>query len=161
MPARVFISYAHADESYRDQLDKQLAMLKRAGIIEIWHDRRLIAGQEWDHNIKSELEMADIILLLVSSDFLASDYVHDVEIQRAMTRHQEGAACVIPVILRHCIWYLAPFAKLQALPKDGKPIAKWANTDEAFLDVANGIHIVAKRFHTVGQGDWVNLLVTR
>lgn len=144
MPARVFISYAHADEAYRDQLDKQLAILKRAGIVEIWHDRRLIAGEEWDHGIKAELERADIILLLVSPDFIASDYINDIEIARAMERHHAGSACVIPVILRPCIWDLAPFAKLQALPKDAKAISKWANPDEAYMDVANGIRRAAE-----------------
>lgn len=146
MPARVFISNAHADEVYREQLDKQLTILKRAGIVEIWHDRRLVAGEEWDHRIKSELEAADIILLLVSDDFLASDYIHDVEIKRAMERHDAGSACVIPVIARPCIWEIAPFSKLQGLPKNVKAISKWANTDEAFLDVANGIRRVAERF---------------
>ena len=145
MPARVFASDSHADETLRVQLDQQLAILKRAGIIEIWHDRRLIAGEEWDHGIKTELEAADIILLAVSPDFLASDYINDVEIERAMQRHQDGSTCVIPVILRPCIWSLAPFAKLQGLPKDGKPISKWANTDEAFHDVANGIHRAAEK----------------
>lgn len=140
MPARVFISYAHADETYRDQLDKQLSILQRAGIVEIWHDRRLIAGEEWDHGINSELERADIILLFVSPDFIASDYINDVEIARAMARHAVGSACVIPVILRPCKWEITPFAKLQALPKDAKAISKWPNIDEAYLDVANGIH---------------------
>lgn len=146
MPARVFISYAHADEAYRNQLDKQLAILKRAGIVETWHDRRLVPGEEWDHGIRAELDAAQIILLLVSADFLTSDYVHDVEITRAMERHHAGSARVIPVILRSCAWDLAPFAKLQALPKDGKPIDKWANIDEAFLDVTNGIRGVADTF---------------
>jgi hypothetical protein len=140
MPARVFISYAHADETFRDQLEKQLSILQRAGIVEIWNDRRLVAGEEWDHGIRFELERADIILLLVSPDFIASDYINDVEIARAMERHQAGSACVIPVILRPCKWEIAPFAKLQALPKDAKAISKWPNIDEAYLDVANGIH---------------------
>jgi hypothetical protein len=140
MPARVFISYAHADETYRDQLDKHLSILQRAGIVEIWHDRRLMAGDEWDHGIKSELERADIILLLVSPDFIASGYINDVEIARAMERHEGGSACVIPVILRPCKWEITPFAKLQALPKDAKAISQWPNIDEAYLDVANGIH---------------------
>ena len=145
MPARVFISYAHVDETYRDQLDKQLSILQRAGIVEIWHDRRLVAGDEWDHSIKAELERADIILLLVSPDFIASDYINDVEIERAMERHGAGMACVIPVILRPCKWEIAPFAKLQALPKEAKAISKWPNLDEAYLDVANGIHRAAEK----------------
>jgi TIR domain len=145
MAARVFISYAHADETFREQLDKQLSILKRAGIVEIWHDRRLVAGEEWDHGIKAELEHANIILLLVSPDFIASDYINDVEIARAMERHESGSACVIPVILRHCAWNLTTFAKLQALPKNAKPVAKWADMDEALLDIVNGIKRSAER----------------
>lgn len=151
MPARVFISYAHADETYRDQLDKQLSILQRAGIVEIWHDRRLVAGEEWDHGIKSELERADLILLLVSPDFIASSYINDVEIARAMERHNAGTACVIPIILRPCKWEIAPFAKLQALPKDAKAISKWPNIDEAYLDVANGIHQAVEKLAKAGQ----------
>jgi len=145
MAARVFISYAHADETFREQLDKQLSILKRAGIVETWHDRRLVAGEEWNHGIKSELERADIILLLVSPDFIASDYINDIEIARAMQRHESGLACVIPVILRHCAWNLTTFAKLQALPKNAKPVARWADIDEALLDVVNGIKRAAER----------------
>jgi hypothetical protein len=144
MAARVFISYAHADETFRDQLDKQLSILKRVGIVEIWHDRRLVAGEEWDRGIKAELERADIILLLVSPDFIGSDYINDIEISRAMERHSSGSACVIPVILRHCAWNLATFAKLQVLPKDAKPVAKWADIDEAMLDIINGIKRAAE-----------------
>lgn len=151
MPARVFISYAHADETFRDQLDKHLSILQRAGIVEIWHDRRLVAGEEWDHGIKSELEGADIILLLVSPDFVASDYINDVEIARAMERHEAGSARVIPVILRPCKWDIAPFARLQALPTDAKAISKWPNIDEAYLDVANGIHRAAEKLAKAGR----------
>lgn len=151
MPARVFISYSHADDTYRDELDKQLSILKRNGIVEVWHDRRLVAGEDWDHGIKSELERADIILLLVSSDFIASDYINDVEIKRAVDRHHSGSACVIPIIVRPCIWDLAPFAKLQALPKNAKAISKWANIDEAYLDVAVGIRSAAEKFAKQSQ----------
>lgn len=151
MPARVFISYSHKDEDHRNQLDAQLAILKRAGIVEIWHDRRLVAGDDFDHSIKQELEAADIILLLVSSDFLKSDYISDVEIARAMARHEAGEARVVPVILRPCPWQHAPFAKLQALPKEGKAVTKWPNTDEAFLDIANGIERAAKELRSVSK----------
>lgn len=144
MAARVFISYAHADEPYRSQLEKQLDILCRAGLVEIWHDRRLVPGQEWDHEIASELEAADVVLLLVSSDFMASDYINDVEIARAMERHEEGSAHVIPIVLRPCIWDIAPFSQLQALPKDAKPVDKWANVDEAYLNIAEGIRRVAE-----------------
>ena len=146
MTARLFFSYAHADEALRDRLEVSLAMLKREGLIESWHDRRLVPGEEWDGTINRELEAADIVLFLVSPEFLASDYCWDVEVERAVERHEAGEAVVIPVILRPSDWHGAPFAKLQGLPKDALAITKWADTDDAFLDVTRGIRraIVAR-----------------
>lgn len=135
----VFFSYSHKDEDLRDRLETHLAMLKRQGLIEAWHDRRIVVGNELDNSIRSELEKADIILLLISPDFLASDYCYDVEVKRAMERHDAGEAKVIPIILRHSDWQSAPFGRLLAAPKDGKPINTWADLDEAFLDVVQKI----------------------
>jgi hypothetical protein len=137
--ATIFFSYSHKDEDFRDRLETHLAMLKQLGLIEAWHDRRILAGDNVDHNISANLESADIILLLVSSDFLASKYCYDVEVVRAMERHEAGDARVIPIILRHCDWREAPFGKLLAAPKDGKPIKSWPDIDEAFLDVTKHI----------------------
>ena len=137
--ATIFFSYSHVDESLRDQLEVHLAMLKRQGLIEAWHDRRIKAGDDVDVSIAAELERAEVILLLVSPDFLASKYCYDVEMSRAMERQQAGDARVIPVILRHCDWHDAPFGKLVAAPKDGKPIKSWPDTDAAFLDVVSMI----------------------
>lgn len=138
-PIEVFYCYSHKDEDLRDKLETHLALLKRQGIITGWHNRKITAGKEWAKQIDDHLESAAIILLLVSADFLASDYCYDVEMTRALERHEAGEACVIPVILRPCVWDQAPFAGLQALPKDAKPITTWANIDEAFTDVAKGI----------------------
>ncbi|MGY4627029.1 toll/interleukin-1 receptor domain-containing protein [Bradyrhizobium sp. USDA 4486] len=135
----VFFSYSHRDEDLRDRLEIHLSMLKKQGLIDAWHDRRIKAGDEVDHSIDSNLNAAGVILLLVSPDFLASSYCYDVEMQRAMERHQAGEARVIPVILRHCDWHSAPFGKLLAAPKDGKPIKAWSDIDEAFLDVVKQI----------------------
>ena len=101
-------------------------MLKRQGIIEAWHDRRILAGAQLDDAISAELERADIVLLLISSDFLASEYCYAREMTRALERHREGVCVVIPVILRPCDWTDAPFAGLMALPTDGKPVTQWA-----------------------------------
>jgi hypothetical protein len=143
--ARVFFSYSHKDEELRDRLEVQLAMLKRQGDIEVWHDRRLTAGDDFAGSINEELERADIILLLVSPDFLASQYCYDVEMSKALSRHESGSARVIPIILRHCEWHRAPFGKLLAAPKDGKPVVSWPDLDEAFLDVVRQIRSALPR----------------
>jgi TIR domain len=140
----VFYSYAHRDEALRTELDTHLSLLQRQGIITDWHDRRITAGTVWAGAIDAHLEHAQIILLLVSADFLASNYCYDVELQRAMARHKAGEVRVIPIILRATDWQSASFAALQALPEDGRPIASWPNPDEAFLDVARGIRAVAE-----------------
>src|SRR5262249_6996563 len=116
-----------------------LALLKRQGIIAGWYDRRIGAGEEWKGAIDKNLEVAQVILLLVSSSFLASDHCWDVETKRAVERHDRGEAKVIPIILRPCDWHGAPFARLQALPRDGKAVTSWGNKDEAWTDVAVGI----------------------
>ena len=134
--AKVFFSYSHKDEALRDQLETHLAMLKNQGLIESWHDRRILAGSVLDDAIFSELEVADVILLLISSDFLASTYCFSKEMRRAMERHLAGTARVIPVILRDCDWKSAPFGSLMAAPKDARPVKSWPDIDEAFTDVA-------------------------
>lgn len=135
----IFFSYSHRDEALRDQLETHLAMLKRQGFIETWHDRRLTAGQPFDAEISDNLERADIVLLLVSPDFLASDYCYDRELKRALERHKAGSCTVVPVILRPCDWHDTSFGKLTATPKDGKPITQWPDIDAAFLDVTKAI----------------------
>lgn len=138
-PVELFFSYSHKDEELREELETHLAMLRNEGVIRDWHDRKIAPGQEWDGEIDEHLNGADIILLLASPDFLASQYCYDIEVQRAMARHEAGEACVIPVILRPCEWQRAPFSKLQALPTGTIPITRWPDRDEAFLDVTEGI----------------------
>jgi hypothetical protein len=141
---KVFFSYSHKDEALRDELATHLSMMKRQGVIEAWHDREISAGSEWANAIDENLEVADIILLLVSANFLASDYCYDKEMTRAMERHETREARVIPIILKPADWNGAPFSKLQALPKNAKPITTWPDQDEAFLNVAQGIRRVVE-----------------
>ncbi len=141
-PIRLFYSYAHEDEALRERLETHLKLLKRQGVLQDWHDRDISAGSEWARQISAQLETADIILLLISPDFIASDYCWDVELQRAMARHEAGEAVVIPVVLRETDWTGAPFGKLQALPRDAKPVTRWADPDAAFVDIARGIRKV-------------------
>lgn len=144
----VFFSYCHADEALRDQLEKQLSMLKRQGVIETWHDRRINAGQEIDAAIDEHINTDEIILLLVSPDFIASDYCYNVEMGRAMERHEAKQAIVIPVILRACDWHHAPFGKLLGTPLDGKPVTQWPDRDEAFLQVAKEVRKAADKWRS-------------
>jgi len=143
----VFFSYSHADEALRDQLEKQLSLLKRQGIIETWHDRRIGAGQDFAREIDDHIETDDIILLLISADFLDSDYCYEKEMMRAMARHDAGEAIVIPVILRACDWHGAPFGKLNASPPDGKPVTQFADRDQALLEVAKAVRSAAQRLN--------------
>lgn len=137
--ATIFFSYSHKDEVLRNELEAHLALLKHEGLVEAWHDRRIVAGDEFDGAIFRNLEAADIILLLVSSDFINSAYCYSREMTRAMERHHAGEARVIPVILRHCDWTRAPFGKLLAAPRDGKAVASWPDRDEALADVARQV----------------------
>ena len=138
-PIECFYSYAHADEELRKELEKHLSILKRQEVITNWHDRKIEPGKEWNREIDEHLQTADIILLLISTDFLASDYCYDIEMKRAMERQEAKEARVIPVILRPVDWEKAPFAKLQALPRDAKAVTLWNNEDEAFSNIAAGI----------------------
>ncbi|MCI0691348.1 TIR domain-containing protein [candidate division KSB1 bacterium] len=144
VPVRLFISYTHKDERQRNELEIHLKLLQRQGLIETWHDRKIEAGEEWKRKIDNNLERADIILLLVSADFIASDYCYEIEMKRALERHEKDEARVIPVIVRDCNWHKAPFAKLQALPKAGKAVKKWADKDSAWRNVAEGIERVVE-----------------
>ena len=113
-------------------------------MIEAWHDRRIEAGDEWKEQIDRNLEDADIILLLVSADFIASDYCYVKEMTRALERHERNEARVIPVIVRNVNWTRAPFAHLQALPTDGKAVKKWSDRDTAWRNVSEGIERVVE-----------------
>ena len=141
-PVEVFYSYAHKDETFRNKLETHLSLLQRQGLITAWHDRRILPGADWSQAIDEHLERASVILLLISADFLASDYCYGLEMQRALERHQANEARVIPILLRPVDWNEAPFAHLQALPIGAKPITTWRNRDAAFTDVAAGIRRV-------------------
>jgi hypothetical protein len=135
----VFVSYSHADERWRKELGKHLSVLERQGLIATWHDRMIGAGTEWEGAIDSHLNEARVILLLISADFIDSKYCYDIEMTRALERHQERSALVVPVMIRAVSLKGTPFAALQALPKDAKPVATWADHDSAFVDITDGL----------------------
>ncbi len=141
---KIFLSYAQEDKSSIDELNKHLSSLRRNEKVNTWSDNEIIAGQEWDNSIKKELEAADIILLCVSPDFLdvKKKYIWDIEVEKAMERHNKNGAIVIPIILRYCIWTNETFSKINALPRKGKPISSWMDKDEAWYNVANELELV-------------------
>ena len=126
-PVDLFYSYAHEDESLRDELAGHLKIMERRGVIRTWHDRCLAPGQKWDDEIHAQLATADLVLLLVSADFIKSDYIWGHELDVAMKRHERGEASVVPVMLRSVDITDAPFAALQGLPTDLKPVTSWPN----------------------------------
>jgi TIR domain len=138
----ILYCYAREDEKLRDELAKYLEPLRRSGEITTWHDRKILPGAEWKQEIDTHLDSADIILLLVSPNFMASRYCYTVEMQRALERHQKKDARVIPVILNPVDWQNTPLEVLQALPRDGKPITLWRHRSQAFSNVVEGIHKV-------------------
>src|SRR6266852_1994682 len=146
MSLEVFYSYAHEDEDLRKDLEKHLSLLQRNGWIVSWNDRCIRAGDEWRNQIDAHVRSAHIVLLLISPDFIASDYCYDVEMKLALERHAKHEVIVIPIILRPVDWSGAPFGGVEALPRDAKPVTSWSNRDEAFADVARGIREVVLRF---------------
>ena len=147
MAIKIFFSYAHEDEELLKRLKAQLRPLQREGLIEVWHDRDISAGTEWEGKINEHLKTAEIILLLISPDFMNSDYCYSIEMKKAIERHENGKARVIPIILDYCHWQIKPLNKLQALPQDAEPTTntrRWHNLNEAFFNVAEGIRKVVE-----------------
>jgi hypothetical protein len=140
---KLFISYNHADETYNVELLKHIDPLRRLKLIDAWHDGKIQAGQPLNKEIINQLSTADIILMLVSIDYLNSYYCIEIEMEKAMERHAAGTARVIPVILRSCMWQHMPFSNLKALPKDAKAVSTWGDRDEALVSVAEDLRIVA------------------
>jgi O-acetyl-ADP-ribose deacetylase (regulator of RNase III) len=141
----IFISYAHEDETLRQRLGKHLSGLRREGVITDWHDREITAGSEWATEIDRHLDSARVILMLLSADFIDSDYCYGVEMTRALERHRAGDARVIPVVLRAVDWTHSPLGRIQGLPKDAKPVTSWSDQDSAFLDVTEGIRAALRQ----------------
>ena len=143
MPVKIFFCYAHEDEGLLNKLKRHIWPLRRQGLIDVWHDRDISAGTEWEQEISQHLNTAQIILLLVSPDFLYSEYCYGVEMKQAIERHQRGEAQVIPIIIRPVYWQ-GILGLLQALPKDGLPITdpEWHTLDRALYNVTEGIRTV-------------------
>jgi TIR domain len=139
------VSYSHQDEEIRNELIKHLSPLRRLNLIADWHDRKIEAGDKWEQVISENLKKADIVIVIISIDFINSAYCYDVEMEMALDRAAAGQATIIPVIARRCIWKNSPFSSYQTLPTDGKAIATWPDRDEALSVVAEGVQQVAER----------------
>jgi tetratricopeptide (TPR) repeat protein len=149
MPIHIFFCYAHEDEALLKKLKNHLQPLQRQGLIDTWHDRDISAGTEWKSQINQHLNTADIILLLISSDFMASDYCYDIEMKKALERHERKEAHVIPIILRPVYWQ-GVLGTLQTLPKNAIPVLNqnWHSPDDAFFDVAESIRQIIRELQS-------------
>jgi hypothetical protein len=148
MSTKVFISYSHKDEEFKDSLTEHLAGLVRSGVISEWNDRKIIPGTDWSNEISENLKSADLILFLISSSFLSSDYCVNVEAETALTMHKSGEAQLIPIVIRAVDWSDTELSKLQGLPKDAQPISLWSDRDEAWFNVIQGIKENIREFRS-------------
>ncbi len=144
-PYQVFTMYAREDAQYLDELRGQLRPLENAGRIKVWSDREINPGADWEKAIVQKLDTADIILILVSSAYFNSAFIHEVEIKYALKRHEAGETRVLPIIVRPCAFGDDPvISRLQALPTDGKAVTDqryWPERDNAWLDVVTGVKL--------------------
>ena len=143
---KVFLSYSHKDEEYKNELDKHLSVLRRSEKIDTWNDRMLQVGTKLDEDIKKHLREDDIFIFLISADFIASDYCYNIEMQKAIERAKANECVVAPVIVRPCLWQELPIKEFLALPKDGKPISKYDDKDEAYTEVVSAIRKLIDSF---------------
>jgi len=161
-PLRAMVSYSHRDEAFRQDLDRVLASLKRQNLLEVWSDHEILAGSEIDKSIDEALKSVEIILLLISPDFVASDYCYSVELRAALARHESNDAVVVPIIIRPTDWEGLPFSKLKFLPEDAKPVSVWPDRDSAWLNVAKSLReLIADQARRISQDNGHAILPVR
>jgi hypothetical protein len=149
---RGFISYCHADQQLVIQFKKSISMLEREMNIEFWYDRAMAPGDEWEKMIHNELNHADLVILVVTNDFLSSQPCYEIEMKRALERQAKGATVVVPIIFRACRWQGAPFAAFEVLPTGSLAIESWHNKDEAFASVAADLEALILRIQQSQEG---------
>jgi len=143
-PVNLFISYSHKDDDYLNQLKQHLKPMERQGMIKVWCDREIEPGTKWNKEISDKLETADIVLLLISPGFFSSDFCTINEMDRALEKLEKGEVRLIPVIIEPVDWHDNPFAELQVLPEGAKPVSKWEDKNEAWLNVVENIKSMSK-----------------
>lgn len=147
-PLNIFIVYAREDADALHELQTQFIPIARSEILHVWYDGKILPGQHWDTEIKTHLQNADIILLLISKHFFASEYIQATELREALARHEAGKSVVVPVIVRPCIWQEAfGVSRIQALPVGAQPIysSAWNDPEEAMVNVVEGVKKVAEK----------------
>ena len=149
-PLKVFISYSHKDEEFKDELVTMLTSLQRRGVIDAWQDRRIEEGDEWYQDIQDAMNDCELAILLVSANFLASPFIQDEEIPKLLKRRMEEDLRVVPIIVKQCMWQSEPAIKdIQVLPRDGKPVITFSkdngDRDQVWTDIAKAIEKRAKK----------------
>ena len=150
-PLSLFISYCHIDEEYKNEFIKHSKPLERLNLIKNWHDEDITAGKNLNSEILFNLRNADIVILLISADYLNSYYCIEKELKIAMEAHERGEKKVIPVIIRNCVWQFSPFAGLKALPADAIAVSSWPNRDEAMASVVVSLKSVADELKKIAN----------
>jgi hypothetical protein len=143
-PISAFVSYSHADAKLKAELIKHLAPLERLKLVSHWHDGEIKPGDHWEKVIIDKMAEAKLVLLLISSDFIASEFCYQNELAEALKRDKAKTARVLPIILRPCLWDGLPFCKLQATPPEAKPVTSWDNIDHAMTEVAKAVREAAQ-----------------
>ncbi len=144
VPISAFVSYSHADAKLKAELIKHLAPLERLKLVSHWDDGEIKPGEHWEKAISDQMAAAKLILLLISSDFIASEFCYERELAAALKRDKAKTARVLPIILRPCLWQDLPFGKLQPVLHEGKPITAWTSPDEAMMEVAKAVREAAQ-----------------
>jgi len=161
--ANLFLSYSHNDARLVERLNVHLASMKRQVAIETWFDHDILAGEDFSDEIRNALDKADIFIAIITPDYLNSAYCYDIEMQEALKRHAQGTLTVVPVIGQPCDWTSSPFAKLKAIPQDGKPISEFTNENNAFLIIINELRrlIEGRKEKSPGQKQTVAATINR
>jgi len=145
---KTFIIYSSKDKAFREELEQHLSLLTETGILDVWSDKQILPGEEWDKSIEKQLNAAKLVLMLISVDFFSSEYIRHKEFKKAIARRTSGDATVIPIIVRDCSWEIHPVvSELQVLPKGGKPVNSrhWPDRDEAWSDVVRNLALFIKK----------------
>jgi hypothetical protein len=149
---KVFCSYSHKDAKLLDKLDAHMSSLRTSLAVDTWKDGMIKAGSDWRKEIMASLEIADVILLLISSDFLRSDFCQSIELRRAIERHETDRTLIIPILVRPCDIKGTVLEKFQCIPKGAKPVTEWANRDRAFVDIVERIRTALSDFQPAQTG---------